>query len=484
MNQHVSLWQQTVDIPSRPPLQGNLETEAVVIGAGLAGVLIADALTRRGIRTVTLEAKQIGSGQTKNTTAKITSQHGLIYTKLLKQLGAEGTRQYAQANEQAIAAYAEMIAERGIDCDFEETSAYLYSTTDAESLRAEAEAAASVGIRAHFTTDTELPFPVAGAVRFDGQASFHPLKFLRAVSEKVEIYEHTPVLSVEDGLLQTEHGRVRAKYVIFASHFPFINVPGWYFMRMHQERSYVLALSGCAPMKGLYYGVDADGLSFRPAGNLLLLGGAGHRTGENKAGGRYAELLSRAHSLYPDAQVTAQWSAQDCMPLDHVPYIGPYAASAPQWYVATGFAKWGMTTSMVAARLISSLIAGETPEWAEVFSPARFHPGAALPNLMNEAGHAVHGLTRGAFSIPDTVLAELPCGHGGLVEVGGVKVGVYKEENGRCHMVDPRCPHLGCELTWNPDEKTWDCPCHGSRFRYDGMLLDNPAQTDLDTPAP
>ena len=479
LENHASIWLRSVEIPGRAPLKRDLSADAVVIGAGMAGVLIADRLRAQGVRAVVLEARRIGSGQTMGTTAKITSQHGMIYHGLVERIGREAAQQYATAQQRAIREYAEMIRDRGIDCDFQEAPAYLYSGMHAEPLRLEAEAAASLGIDAQFTRETELPFPVAGAVRFDGQARFHPLRFLRAVSEDLEIYEETPAVSVSDHEVRTPGGTVRAEHIIFATHYPFVNVPGWYFMRMHQERSYVLALHSEWQPEGMYYGVDPGGLSLRTTEGLLLLGGENHRTGENSQGGRYETLRGRAESLFPGCREAACWSAQDCMTLDGMPYIGQYAASAPSWHVATGFGKWGMTNAMVAAMLIADTVAGHAPDWSAVFSPSRFRLSLSAQNLATDTAHAFRGIARELLTLPEATLEELPKGHGGIVDVDGRKAGVYKDEHGECHVVDPRCPHLGCQLAWNPDEKSWDCPCHGSRFAYDGSLIDNPAQEAL-----
>ena len=479
MEQHASLWSQSVELPRREPLNQNLRVDVAVLGAGMAGVLIADRLQRRGMNVAVLEASRAGSGQTRNTTAKITSQHGLIYHGLIERFGREKAQQYADANQQAVRQYADMIRERRIDCDFREAPAYLYSGIDAQPLRQEAEAAASLGIDARFTTDTELPFPIAGAVRFEGQALFHPLKFLNAVSRELTIYEDTPALTVESHHVHTSKGVVHADYIVFATHFPFVNVPGWYFMRMHQERSYVLALKSPWRPEGMYYGVDPQGLSLRAADGCLLLGGGNHRTGENSQGGRYEALRTQARSLFPGCEEIARWSAQDCMTLDGLPYIGPFASPIPSWYVATGFGKWGMTSSMAAATLIADSIADKAPDWAGVFSPSRFELSISAQNLATDTAQAFKGLAREIFMPPRALLDDLPRGHGGIVESDGRKVGVYKDDSGHCHMINPRCPHLGCQLEWNPDEKSWDCPCHGSRFAYDGSLIDNPAQEPL-----
>lgn len=490
-NTAVSIWKLTEDeassganAPIRPALQKNLRADAAVIGGGMAGVLTAYFLQEKGLHTVLLEAGETGGGQTGNTTAKITSQHGLIYHRLKEQLGEAPARQYAGANQRAIEEYRRIISENAVDCDFTPCSAFLYTASleNQDAFERECRAAESLGLPAALTKETELPFPVAAALRFEGQARFHPLKFLRALTEPLELYEHTAVQSVEGKRIVTPGGEVAADHIIFACHYPFLNTPGYYFMRMHQERSYVLALENAEQMENMYLGTDPGGLSFRPCGQRLLLGGGNHRTGENQAGGQYRKLREEARRYWPNHREAAHWSAQDCMTLDGVPYIGPFSAAAPNWYVATGFQKWGMTSSMVSAMLLSDLVTkGESP-WQEVFSPQRFRPSSSAQQLMKETAHAAKGLTRRFFTPPSADIAALPPGHGGVVECGGEKIGVYKDESGETYLVSVRCPHLGCQLEWNPDEKSWDCPCHGSRFDYRGNRIDNPAQENLKRP--
>lgn len=474
-----SLWRQGANIPERAALKGDIEAETAVIGAGMAGMLTAYMLRARGRNAVVLEADRIGGGQTGSTTAKITSQHGMCYDALVKRLGREKARMYAEANETAVAEYARIVQERNIDCDFRRLPAFLYSRVSEEALMREADAARDLGIEARFEKDAGLPFPNKGAVRFDGQAQFDPMRFLSAIAGGIPIYEKTRVVSVKDGLLTAESGTVRAKHVVFAAHYPFINVPGWYFMRMHQERSYVLALESAWLPTGMYYGTDPGDVSLREAKGLLLLGGENHRTGENTKGGRYEELMRKAIKIAPGAREAARWSAQDCVTLDGIPYIGAYSAESPNWWVATGFGKWGMSSSMVAALALTGSILGDPPKWAAAFSPDRFSLSASAKSLATETAQAFKGLARRAFAIPQATLAALPSGHGGIVEANGKKAGVYKDEQGHCHIVDPRCTHLGCQLEWNPDERSWDCPCHGSRFDYDGNLIDTPAQVRL-----
>lgn len=473
-----SIWH--YPIGKREQLSKNLDCDVAVIGAGMAGVLIAAALQAAGCRVTVLEANRIGSGQTRNTTAKVTAQHGLIYQKLMQTFGEEKARDYALANQDAIQRYRTVIQKRGIDCDWTECSAYLYGNHPAQ-LAAEAEAAAALGLPAAYTTALELPFPAAGAVEFTGQAQFHPLKFLGAMADGLTIWENTPVSTVEDHLVVTPHGAVRAGHIVFACHYPFRNFPGLYFARMHQERSYVLALTHAPQVNGMFLGAEENGISLRNYRNLLLLGGESHRTGKNGAGGRYDRLRQKALRWFPGSREVACWSAQDCIPADGVPYIGRYAASRPNWYVATGFQKWGMTSAMVSALILRGLICGPAYPYAGVFDPGRFS-AEALGGIAAEGGQAVAGLTKCAFQVPAETAEHIPAGHGGIVRLAGRKVGVYKDEAGRLHPVEARCPHLGCQLAWNPDERSWECPCHGSRFDHLGNLLSGPAQESVCLP--
>ncbi len=475
-----SIWAQTCEIPPRAPLPGDLETEIAVVGAGMAGVLISAALQEAGHQVVILEAERIGSGQTGGTTAKITSQHGLCYAALVRSMSLPAAKLYAQSNEAAIQGYRRIILERGIDCGLETCSSYVCGApgTDPEPLMEEARAAAALGLPAAFTADVPLPFPTAGAVRFKAQAQFHPLQFLKAMSDELTVFEHTRVQAVEDHALFTGHGTVRAERIVFACHFPFVDLPGMYFARMHQERSYVLALAHAPRLEGMFLGSGAGHWSLRSYRDLLLLGGEGHRTGENGDGGRYDRLRERAAAWFPGSREVAHWSAQDCMPPDGVPYIGRYASSRPDWFVATGFQKWGMTASMVAAMVLRELVCGRDHPAASLYSPSRWE-AAALPGIAAEGWHAVKGLAKRSLQIPTEAAAHIPPDHGAVVSLHGEKVGVYRDEEGALHPVEIRCPHLGCQLEWDPDTRTWDCPCHGSRFDRFGHLLSGPALEDI-----
>ncbi len=472
-----SIWIKTCDRKRRPALKGHIEADVLVIGGGMAGILTAWKLGQSGVHAVVLEADQIGGGQTKNTTAKITSQHGMFCHTFLEKKGEETARNYIQANQAAVEEYKRIIRGNHIDCDLEERDNYVYSM-DIEQLKREVEAANRLGVRASLEEWIEIPVSCAGAVRFPNQSEFHPLRFIEALADGLEIYENTRVTDVDEMLVKTEQGSVRADKIVFTTHYPFINFPGMYFARMHQERSYLLALEHAGRLNGMYIGDGKGALSFRQYGPYILLGGQAHRTGENQAGGCYEELKKAAKKMYPDSRVAVYWSAQDCITTDKIPFIGQYAVDRPNWFVATGFQKWGMSSSMVSAMILRDLICGVENPYADVFAPARFSV-EEIPELVKDGEKAVKGLVKRFFQIPEETIAALERGHGAVVDTPQGKAGVYKDEDGAIHQVDIVCPHLGCELAWNPDEKSWDCPCHGSRFDYEGNLLDGPAQVGI-----
>lgn len=490
-----SIWTKQVRLREREQLREDIAVGTAVLGGGMSGILTAYFLQKKGIDAVVLEADRIGSGQTKNTTAKITLQHGAIYHKLIEKFGEEQAGAYARANLLAVEEYRKLIEEKNIDCGLRTTPAYLYAEQEdgAEILKKEAAAAKKLGIKGFLTKEVELPFAVRAALKFEQQACFHPLQFLKAIAEEVKVYEHTQVIGVEEAdgkqvLTCKPRGKkeggeqevqVLAENIVVATHYPVFNLPGYYFIRMHQERSYVLALQNAAVMEGMYYGVEEGSYSFRSAEEFLLLGGGSHRTGDNKEGGQYGKLRKAAEQYYPEAAEIAAWSAQDCMTLDGVPYVGNYAQSKPNWYVCTGFGKWGMTSSMVSAMLLSEKISGGSASYEEIFSPQRFVLSASAKTLMEETVEAAKGLTK-QFVLPANVKAEeLAFGEGKIIEWEGEKLGAYRDEKGTLFLVSAKCPHLGCQLEWNPEEKSFDCPCHGSRFSYTGELIDNPAQKGI-----
>lgn len=428
-----SVWQDTVNLPRFPQLKKDIHTDVLIIGGGIAGILTAYLLHQSGVRYVLVEKEKICSGTTQNSTAKITFQHGLNYHKIVKGYGVEKAQQYLTANKRAFDKYAELC--KKIDCDYEIKDNYVYSIDDRKKLADEMDALQKIGYAAAFCEKPNIPIQTVGAVKFPHQAQFHPLKFIAAIAKELNIYEHTFVREMIGKIAVTDHGTISADRVIVTTHFPFINKHGSYFLKLYQHRSYVIALENARDVGGMYVDESHTGMSFRNHGALLLLGGGGHRTGHK--GGSWDELRDFAGKVYPNASEAYHWAAQDCMSLDGIPYIGHYSKRTRNLYVASGFNKWGMTGAMTTAMLLSDMIIGKRNDCAEAFNPSR---SILKPQLLVNGFEATKNLLT---------------------------------------ISKKRCPHLGCALKYNHAERSWDCPCHGSRFTESGKVLDNPANGNL-----
>ena len=428
-----SVWQDTARLPRFPQLKKDIRTDVLIIGGGIAGILTAYFLHQVGVKYVLVEKNTICSGTTQNTTAKITYQHGLLYHKILKSNGLEAAQQYLCANKRAFDKYAELCGT--IDCDYEIKDNYVYSVTDRRKLIDEMNALRKIRYSAELCDSPNIPLKTVGAVKFPRQAQFHPLKFIAAIAEGLDIYEHTFVREMIGNIAVTDNGKIIADKVIAATHFPFINKHGSYFLKLYQHRSYVLGLRNAQNVEGMYVDECRTGLSFRNRGDLLLLGGGGHRTGHK--GGNWNELREFANRVYPKSTQQYRWAAQDCMSLDDIPYIGQYSKRTHHLYVASGFNKWGMTGAMAAAMILTDKILGKQNDCADVFDPSR---SILKPQVLVNGFEATKNLLT---------------------------------------ISKKRCPHLGCALKWNSAERSWDCPCHGSRFDKHGKVLDNPANGDL-----
>ena len=424
-----SIWDRTAKLPLFDPLTGDIRTDVLIIGGGIAGLLCAHFLQEAGVSCAVIDAGRICQGITHNTTAKITVQHGLIYHKLISKYGTEAAHLYFDAQNKALAMYKSLAA--NIPCDFETKDAFVYSLNSRIEIEQEANALRRIGSPAIFAEDINLPFSIQGAVRVPKQAQFHPLKFLRHIAKDLDIFENTRALDVHPGTVITDKGKIQAKKIVVATHFPFLNKHGAYFIKLYQHRSYVLALKNAPDVKGMYVDASLKGLSFRNSGDFLLLGGGSHRTG--KKGGNWRELTEFSRKFYPGAEEVDRWATQDCISLDGIPYIGQYARNTPNLYVATGFNKWGMTNAMVSAMILRDMILGRDNDYAKVFAPNRriLHP-----------------------------------------QLG---INLFESLLGLITPTTPRCPHLGCALHYNKFEHSWDCSCHGSRFTETGKVINNPA---------
>ena len=397
-----SIWDESCKFDKREELKGDIKTDVLIVGAGITGILIGYFLKKSGRDVVLIDKAEIASGNTKNTTAKITSQHDLIYNTLIKEFGEEKAKQYADANELAIRKYKQIIEERKIDCDFKEVPAYIYSLNEVDKIIKEVEAAKKLGIDAEFIEKIDIPLNVKGAIKFNNQAQFNPLRFLKDISNDLVIYENTRAIKIEKNLVTTDKGSIEANHIVIATHYPIMNAPGYYFMKMHQERSYVIALENADNIEGMYIDYEKQGYSFRNYKGLLLLGGVSQRTGENESGGSYDKLREVAKEIYPKAREKNHWSAQDCMTIDGIPYIGKYSESTPNIYVATGFNKWGMTSAMVSAMIISDLILGKENDFSDIFSPKRFDLSLSISNIAKDLATTTKNFIAQKIYIPSS----------------------------------------------------------------------------------
>ena len=493
-----SLWVESTPVTAYPRLaEGHPSVDAVVIGAGITGLTTALLLRRQGATVALLEAGHLCSGVTGYTTAKVSSLHGLVYADLADSYGDGTARLYGEAQEAAIVRIEELVTELGIDCDFSRRSAFTY-TSEADSvasIESEVEVAARLGLPATFTTETELPYAVAGAVRFDDQAQFHPRQYCLGLAAAFtadggELFEQTRALDVDedDGgcTVKTEHGDLRAGTVVVATHIPFLD-RGGYFATCHPTRSYAMAVELDVPVpKGMYLSTDTPSRSVRSAmgDSVVILGGEGHKTGQDEdTRERYAALEDWARQEVPVRAGHHRWSAHDYVPADGLPFIGPQTKTS-RIHVATGFKKWGMTNGTVAGMLIADLVGGRENPWAEVFDATRKKESATSREFLREnANVATRFVGDRIASLRAPEAGTLAPGEAGIVRLVGDKVAAYREEVGVLHAVSPKCTHLGCLVQFNTAELSWDCPCHGSRFTVDGEVLQGPAVTDLEKKA-
>ncbi len=478
-----SLWENTVNLPEYEELNKNINVDVAIIGGGISGILTAYKLKKQGIKSVIFEKDRICQKTTAYTTGKISLAHSLIYEELISNFGIEKAREYAYLNKKAIEEYESIIKEENIECDFEKCNAYLYTKEDENKLIKEYNALLKCDIECEYINESLLPLKFKGAIKYKNQAKFNPFKFIKHILKDLTIYENTFIEEVKakTKTLFTDSGyKIKANKIIFACSFPFFNVPGYYFLRMHQELSYFLILKNTKKLKDIYLNVDEKGYSFRGYDDILLFGGEKHRSGENKTGEKYQNLRDEIKKLYPEFEEIGHYESEDCITIDKVPYIGLFSKAFKDVYVITGFNKWGMTSSMVAANIISDMILKGFDYKDSIFSPERFDTKGIKKSILKEGPYSIKGIGKEFLNIPDTTLQSLPFGHGGIVEYKGKKAGVYKDEEGNCYIVPSKCPHLNCELTWNPDEKTWDCPCHGSRFDYLGNIIYSPSIYDLE----
>nr|WP_312886483.1 FAD-dependent oxidoreductase [Paenibacillus foliorum] len=491
-----SFWIASTNIPSFPKLTQDIKVDVAVVGAGISGITTAYLLSKQGFTVALIDASKILTGTTGHTTAKITAQHDLIYDEFIAHFGKEQTKRYYEANLDALQFIKQTIQEHQISCDFAEEDAYVYTNSDehVDKISAELEAYEALGIPGAYVEQTPLPFQTKAAIVMPNQARFNPVSYLTQLVNHIikqggQIYEHTEAVSVEKGspavVVTSEGARITCGHVVSCSHFPFIDGWNFYFARMYSERSYVLGVkTDKGYPEGMYISAEDPKRSLRSATvngeKLLLIGGENHKTGQGICTIKHYEALRVFGEVHFGLkEIAYRWSAQDLTTLDKLPYIGQTAADTPNILVATGYKKWGMTTGTAAALLIEKLVMAKESPYQQLFSPERFHADPSIKTfIVQNADVAKHFIT-GKFEMIHKLPEELENDEGSVVKVNGSRAGAYRDPQGQLHIVDTTCTHMGCEVDWNHGERTWDCPCHGSRFSYKGEVLEGPAKRPL-----
>lgn len=485
-------------------LNQNLDVDVCIIGGGLVGISTAYNLKDKNLKTVILEKDRLGFGTSSYSTAKVTSQHGLIYKYLTDSKGKKFAASYYNANEEAKNNICNIIEKEKINCDFEYKSAYVFTQKiqEVEKIKNEVSAVNEFGGTAEFVDGSKLELknlnvlkPIAG-IKFINQAQFNPYKYLSSLANicknsGVNIFEQTKVTNIklQNGIYEivTEDGYIiKSKYVVIATKFPIINIPGFYFMKMYQSTSYVIGMETETKIfDGVYISAEKPTISLRMSKEnekyLLIVAGFDNKTGETKnIEDSYKHLEEIAKKICPTGKIKYYWNTEDCITLDKIPYIGKFSELWENAYVATGFNKWGMTTSNIAADIIADKILGRKNKYEEIFKSTRVESIKNIKEVTNMVKESINGIVLKKIKIPDEEISQIQDGEGKIVVINGEKIGVYKENKNKIYTVNPICKHLGCELSWNNLDKTWDCPCHGSRYDYNGNLIYGPSIKNLE----
>ncbi|MGV8981228.1 FAD-dependent oxidoreductase [Clostridium sp.] len=490
-----SYWLDSTPETNYPTLEEDINVDIVIIGGGITGITTALLLKKEGFKIALIEADKIAQGTSGHTTAYITSQHDIIYSDLIKNMGFEKAKQYADANEGAIDFIENTVKEYNMDCDFCRLPAYIYTTDEnfIDTIKEETRAAKSLGIKAKYHEELDLPFSIKGALCFENQAQFHPRKYLLKLAEIIhgndsKIYEHTRAVDIKHDKLYTvitDTGfKVIASKVILASHFPFYDGLGLYFARLRPERSYVITakIKNDLP-KGTFVDAGDTGWYFRLQkyrdSQMIIIGGQDHKTAH---GGdmmeHYENLKKFAEQNFTVEEFLYRWSTQDYITIDGVPYVGNLTSKSENIYVATGYGEWGMTNGTAAANILRDIIIKKENPYQEVYNPSRHISTEGIKNFVKENYDVAVELIKGKLNDGQHNI-DLKNDEGKIVELHGERYGAYRDKNGELHIVDITCTHVGCELKWNSAEKSWDCPCHGSRFSFEGDIVEGPAVRKL-----
>ncbi|MDC3412970.1 FAD-dependent oxidoreductase [Terrihalobacillus insolitus] len=489
-------WRDSVDIPTFPTLDKNIhDAEVGIVGGGITGITLAYLLVKQGIDVVLVDAGTLSNGVTGHTTAKITAQHGLIYDEFIQHFGLEKARMYYQANIEAMQLIKDIVSDHNIDCDLSKEDAYIYTNSDkyVNKISKEANAYDRIGIPRGFTDKLPFEIPVKSTLIMKNQAQFHPLKYLKVlineIKDKAQIYENTTAVDIEYGnknnILTRNGNRIRCKYIVSASHFPFHEGQGFFSARMYPERSYIIGVKTDKKFPGgMYINAEEPTRSIRSTTHngdqLWLVVGENHKTGQGEPTYNHYEALEQfAYQTFGLQEYLYRWSAQDLTTLDKVPYVGPLTKDQPDILVATGYRKWGMTNGTAAAKMLCDFITKDEHHYLDLFAPSRFHADPDVKQFMKINSDVAKHLVHGKLEYTNNTVDDVQKGEGKIIRINGKKIGVYRNLSGEVTMVDTTCTHLGCEVEWNQGDRTWDCPCHGSRYKPTGEIVEGPAKRPL-----
>lgn len=479
-------------------LNDDINCDVCIIGGGIFGLTCAYYLSKVGLDIVVLEKDSIGGKATGHTTGKITSQHGLFYKYLVDNFGIEYAKDYLFSNEQAIQNIKEIIDNEQINCDFEYQSNFVYTMNKSELniIKEEVDYVNKLGYQSNFVTSTALPFDIQGAIQFKNQVCFNSIKYINGLVDCIiknngKIFENTLVTDLKNNdnfhtTFTANNNTITSKYVIFACNFPFLNFPGMYFLKMYQSTSYIIAIDPKkTPFNGMYITASSPTLSLRHAyyngKKIILIGGGDHKTGITGSYEKtYGYLEEFAKQYYPNCEILFKWDTEDSISIDKIPYIGPFSTTMSGVYIGTGFKKWGMTLSNVAANIIYDMVLGNANQYSYLYDSTRYNPIKNRSEVKNVLNQSINSLFINKLKHSKTSFDSIKDNSGGIVDINNQKVGIFKDTSGNIFAINPICPHLGCLLSWNDTDKTWDCPCHGSRFDFMGKNIYGPAYSDLE----
>lgn len=493
----MSIWLDSCNLKKYKKLENNINCDVCIIGGGITGISTAYYLSKKGFSVAIVEKDNLCAKTTGNTTGKITSQHGLFYDYLLKTFGLDFAKDYLEVNELAIQNIKQIINENNIDCDFEYKNNFVFTQKldYIQKFKDEYKALKKLNFSPIFNEKLDIPFESVSSLGFPNQAQFNSVKYINGMlnyleKNNVQVYENSKVIDVKQNdeicVVSTENATVNCKYAVIATRYPFINFPGFHFLKMYQSTSYAIAIDTNQNLfDDMYINFEEPTISLRTAifGNkrIPIIAGFTHKTGEKKdSENPYFFLEHIAKKMFPDYNILSKWCSEDAISVDKLPYIGSFSTFMPHVYLATGFKKWGMTTSNLASNIICDYICGINNKYSYLFDSKRFHPIKNIGEVKNIVTDVSKYLVLKKLKVKESDIEKIKTNTAKIMKLNGKVVGIYKDNNNKLFAVKPICSHLGCNLNWNNSLKTWDCPCHGSRFDYEGKCIYGPSVGDLE----